>query len=200
MTLKACVQPVALSPTMMLGRTIAAGSPPSRTTPSASSFVHSYVLRKLWPTSPSCSLTRSSRSPATYAVERWTKRSSAPRSCASMASLTISRVPSTLIRRASSIGSVKLIDAAQCTTAVIELAVHGRQVQARRLEVGGERAHAAAARAQTRRHERPQQLVDARLGGGVVLGANERDDVAVGLLEPAREHLHPDEAGGSCEQ
>ena len=34
----------------------------------------------------------------------------------------------------------------------------------------------------------------------VVRGAHERDDVAVGLLEHAREQLHPDEAGGAGEQ
>ena len=74
MTLKACVQPVRLSPTMTLGRTIAAGRPLAVTSCSASSFVRSYVLRKPWPTSPSCSLMRPARSPATYAVETWTKR------------------------------------------------------------------------------------------------------------------------------
>ena len=128
MTLKACVQPVSLSPTMTLGRTIAAGSPLSVTICSASSFVRSYVLRKRCPTSPSCSLTRPSRSPATYAVETCTKRSSAPRRRASQASLTISRVPSTLILRASSSGSVKLIEAAQCTTAVTEPAIRSRWI------------------------------------------------------------------------
>ncbi len=66
------------------------------------------------------------RSPATYAVETWMKRSSAPCSCASSASLTTERVPSTLIRRASSIGSVKLIEAAQCTTAEISPAICSR--------------------------------------------------------------------------
>ena len=83
MTLNACVQPVELSPTMTLGRKIAAGSPLPVTSCSASSFVRSYVLRKRWPTSPSCSLNRPVRSPATYAVETCAKRSQAPRACAS---------------------------------------------------------------------------------------------------------------------
>src|ERR1044072_6035668 len=52
MTLKHGVQPVFESPTMTLGRTIAAGRPLSWTTCSASSFVRSCVLRKSWPTSP----------------------------------------------------------------------------------------------------------------------------------------------------
>ena len=50
------------------------------------------------------------------------------------------------------------------------------------------------------RDERLEQLVDARLRGAVVVGAHERHDVAVGLLEHAREQLHPDEAGGAGEQ
>ena len=171
---------------------------------SASSFVRSYVLRKPWPTSPSCSLMRPVRSPATYAVETCTKRSSTPRSWASVAILTISRVPSTLILRASSSGSVKLIEAAQCTTAVTEPTIRSRCIG--EMPRPGDSRSAATARTRPRcgrragSDERLEQLVDPRLGGAVVRRAHERHDVAVGLLEHAREQLHPDEAGGPGEQ
>ncbi len=51
--------------------------------------------------------------PATYAVETWMNRSA----FASRANATISRVPSTLIWRASSSGRSNEIEAAQCMTA-----------------------------------------------------------------------------------
>ena len=112
-------------------------------------------------------------------------RSSSPWRCASSASSTTWRVPSTLIRRASSIGSVKLIEAAQWMTA---------------LEVGGQRVDPRFVGARARSDDRRQQLVDARLGGGIVLAANEGDDVVVGVLEHAREHLHAEEPGRAGQQ
>ena len=80
------------------------------------------------------------------------------------------------------------------------LALHRRDAEAGRLEVGRHRAHAPAVRTPARSDERLEQLVDPRLGGAVVGRAHERHDVAVGLLEHAREQLHPDEAGGPGEQ
>ena len=121
-----------------------------------------------------------------------------------MASLTISRVPSTLIRRASSSGSVKLIEAAQWTTAETEPASCSR-MNGDSPSPGVSRS-AASARTRPRRgralgrHERRQQLVDARLRGAIVGGPHERDDVAVGVLEHAGEQLHPDEAGRTGQQ
>ena len=99
---------------------------------------------------------------------------------------------------------MKLIEAAQCTTAVTELAIRSRCI-GEMPRPGDSRsaataAHAPAARTRAGRDERLEQLVDPRLGGGVVLRAHERHDVAVGLLEHAREQLHPDEAGGPGEQ
>ena len=56
---------------------------------------------------------------------------------------------------------------------------------------------AYASRLAARRLERRGEA----LGGPVVvLGADQRDHVAVGALEHAREHLHADEAGRAGQQ
>jgi hypothetical protein len=76
------------------------------------------------------------------------------------------------------------------------LALQRGDAQPGRLQVGRDGAHAAAVRPCAGCHDRLEQLVDARLGGRVVVGAHERHDVEVGLLEHAREQLHADEPGG----
>ena len=82
--------------------------------------------------------------PATYAVLTWTKRSRRPQDFASRAKPIISRVPSTLIWRASSSGRSNEIEAAQCITAVTSSAISARS--ARSMPRPGEVTSPATAR------------------------------------------------------
>ena len=119
----------------------------SLTTCSASHLVCSYVLRKSWPSSSWSSRNKPLLIPATYAVETWMNRSA----FASRANATISRVPSTLIWRASSSGRSNEIEAAQCITAptssAAAVALVRVHAEARRRDVAGDRPGAAGVRA-----------------------------------------------------
>src|SRR3954453_4717759 len=111
----------------MLGRQIAGErSDASLTTCSASHLVCSYVLRNVCPASSWRSRNVPAKAPATYAVETWTKRSMRPSAFASRAKPITSRVPSTLISRASSKGRSNEIEAAQCSTAPASSATAAR--------------------------------------------------------------------------
>ncbi len=102
----------------MLGRAMAGSrSEAARTMCSASHLVCSYVLRNSCPASSWRSRNVPSNLPDTYAVETCTKRSSRPSDLHSRAKPMTSRVPSTLMARASSSGMSKEIDAAQCMIA-----------------------------------------------------------------------------------
>ena len=90
---------------------------------SASHLVCSYVLRNSWPASSWRSRNVPSNLPLTYAVETCTKRSRRPSALHSRANPITSRVPSTLILRASSSGMSNEIDAAQCMIAPTSSAI-----------------------------------------------------------------------------
>jgi hypothetical protein len=67
-------------------------------------------------------------------------------------------------------------------------------------QVGRDRVNAVGVSGSASPEQATQDRADALSRGRVIGGPDRNDDPAVAALEVAAEHLHPDEAGGACQQ
>ena len=136
-------------------------------------------------------------------METCRNRSRRPSVLHSRAKPITSRVPSTLIARASSSGRSNEIDAAQCSTAPTSSASAARSAGSMprpgARDVARHRAHAVAVGLRIA-PQLGEHGVEALGRGGLRAGPHERDDLPVAGLDEPREHLHAEEAGRAGEE
>ena len=73
------------------------------------------------------------------------------------------------------------------------------EAEPRLRELAADGAHAVAVRRRVV-PQRGEHVVEPALGARVVVGAHQREHLAVARLEQAREHLHAEEAGGAGQE